>query len=180
MIFTSENVTLTVNDEKVSLSATVYEESTIDVSLKKDEAKRYMNLRISLDKMEAYISIIYKPETAYKLKDCRPTNSVLIEVEVKEKSMPPKFTELEINKELLNNNIKYGILKMNIMKCAKTYEITELLIASGKKNINAINDRLEIKYNSTENQKNKNYDDEQAIDYKAVGSVQGVEKGQVY
>jgi len=179
VIFTTKNVTLTVNEEKVSLSATVYAESIIDVSFKKDEAKRYMNLRTSLDKMEAYISIIYKPETTYKLKDRKPTNSVSIELEVKEESMPPKFTELEINKELLDNNIKYGIMKMNIMKCAKTYEITELLIARGKKNIEAVNDRLEIKYNSAENQKDKNYDDEQVIDYKAIGSVQGVEEGQV-
>ncbi|MCB2294267.1 FapA family protein [Clostridium algoriphilum] len=179
ILFTNKNATLTVNDEKVSLSATVYEESIIDVSFREDEAKRYITLRTSSDKMEAYINIKYEPTTTYKLKDCKPKNSALIELEVKEEKMPPKFTELEINKELLNNNIKYGILKMNVMKCAKTYEMRELLIASGKKNIEAINDRLEIKYNIDDHQKNKEYDDEQVIDYKAIGSVQGVEEGRV-
>ena len=179
VIFTTKNAILTVDNEKVSLSVSVFEKSIIDVFFIKDEAKRYMNLKTSPDKMEAYISITYKPSITYKLKDSKPANSILLDFDVKEEIMPPKFTELEINKELLNNNIKYGILKMGIMKCAKNCEIKELVIASGKKNREAINDRLEIKYKSMDNQKNNNYDDEQVIDYKAIGSVLGVEKGQV-
>lgn len=138
-----------------------------------------MNLKTSPDKMEAYISITYKPSITYKLKDSKPANSILLEFDVKEEIMPPNFTKIEINNELLNSNIKYGILKMGIMKCVKNCEIKELLISSGKKNIEAINDRLEIKYKSMDNQKSKNHDDEQVIDYKAIGSVLGVEKGQV-
>ncbi|MBU3182989.1 flagellar assembly protein A [Clostridium psychrophilum] len=183
VIFTNKNVILNVDNEKVSLSAPVLEKSIIDVSFVKDEAKRYMNLKTSKDKMEAYISITYKPSITYKLKDSKPANSILLDFDAKEEIMPPKFTEIEINKELLNNNIKYGILKMSIIKCVKNCEIKELLIASGKKNIKAINDRVEIKYKSMDNQKIKNHDDddddEQVIDYKAIGSVLGVEKGQV-
>ena len=179
VISAEARVTLTVNGEKVFPNGAVYEQDTLAVYFKEDEAKRYMNLLTSPDKMEAYISIIYKPNTTYKLKDVKPKNLVTIEVEVKEESMPPKFTELEINKELLNHNIKYGILKMNIVQCTNAFEISDLLIAKGKKSVNAIDDRLELKYNNNENQKGKNYDDEQVIDYKAIGTVQGVEKGQV-
>ena len=93
--------------------------------------------------------------------------------------MPPKFTESEIKNELLNHNIKYGILKMNIIKCAKADEISELLIATGKKTIDEIDDKLEIKYNEAEKQNNENDDNTQVIDYKAIGAVKGVEKGQV-
>ena len=175
-ISTTGNITLTVNGEKVSPSTTVYAQSTIEVSISEDEAKRFMNLRTSSDRMKAYISIIYEPKITYKLKDARPTNSLLIEVDVKEKIMPPKFTEVEIKNELLNYNIKYGILNMNIMKCANTYEVTETLVANGKKNIDAINDRMEIKYGTLND---KIYDNKQVVDYKAIGTVDGVEKGEV-
>ena len=179
VISTKNNVTVTVDGEKVNTRTNVYEESNIEVIFNKDEAKRHMNLRTSSDKMEAYISIVYKPNTTYKLKDVKATNSVLIEIDVKEEIMPPKFTESEIKNELLNHNIKYGILKMNIAKCAEVNEISELLIASGKKTIDGIDDRIEIKYNDAGEQNVEDYDNDQVIDYKAIGSVEGVEKGQV-
>lgn len=179
VISTKNNVTVTVDGEKVNTRTNVYEESNIEVIFNKDEAKRHMNLRTSSDKMEAYISIVYKPNITYKLKDVKATNSVLIEIDVKEEIMPPKFTESEIKNELLNHNIKYGILKMNIAKCAEVNEISELLIASGKKTIDGIDDRIEIKYNDAGEQNVEDYDNDQVIDYKAIGSVEGVEKGQV-
>ena len=177
IISTSGNITLIIDGEKVSSSTTVYEKSVIEVFFSEDEAKRYMNLRTSLNKLEAYISITYKPNVIYKLKDTFAKNSNVLEVDVKEKNMPPKFTQLEIKNEILNHNIKYGILQMNIMKCAKSYEVPETLIANGKKNIDSIDDRMDIKYNS---QTDKNdYKNQQVIDYKAIGTVDGVEKGQV-
>lgn len=179
VISNMNNVTLTVNGEKVTKCTKVHEESTIEVIIKEVEAERHLNLRISSDKMEAYISIMYKPNITYKLKDCEPINLLLMELEVNEEIMPPKFTEFEINKELLSHNIKYGILKMNVMKCAKTHEISELLISKGKKNMDSVDDILEMKYNRAENKNGKKYDDKEVIDYKAIGSVQGVEKGQI-
>jgi uncharacterized protein (DUF342 family) len=179
IISTMNNITVTVNGEKVSLRTMVYEESKIEVVFNEDSAKRHMNLRTSSDKMEAYVSITYKPKTTYKLKDIAPGNAVLLEIDVKEEIMPPKFTESEIKNELLNHNIKYGILKMHIVKCAEAQEISELLIAKGKKTIDGIDDRLEIKYNEPEEQNLQKCENSQVIDYKAIGSVEGIEKGQV-
>ena len=177
LISAENNITLTVNGEKIISRTIVYEESTIEVIFKEEEAKRYMNLRITPDKMEAYISIIYKPSATCKLKDVEPSNSVLLEIEVKEEIMPPKFTELEIKNELQNHSIKYGILKMSIIKCEKANEISEMIIANGKKTIETVDDRLDIQYNVATKSKNQNNDG--AIDYKDIGFVEGVEKGQV-
>ncbi|MFT5875468.1 MAG: hypothetical protein ACI8WT_004461, partial [Clostridium sp.] len=80
---------------------------------------------------------------------------------------------------LANYNIKYGILKMSIIKCASSNAISELLIAAGKKTIDAIDDRLEIKYNEEEMKKALDVDNDKAIDFKAIGIIKGVEKGQV-
>lgn len=175
VICNTNNIALTVNGEKVTLRANVREEDIIEVFLKEDEATRYLNLTTSSDNMEAYISIKYKPKVTYKLKDSQPKNSLLIESEVKEKIMPPKFTQTEINNELLNNKIKYGILKMVVIKCSTSDEVSQLLVANGKKVTDAVDDRLELKYNGL----HKDYNNYEVIDYKAIGSVEGVEKGQV-
>ena len=53
VISEGEKVTLTVNGEKVSPNKAVYLQDNIEVYFSEDEAKRYMNLKTSLDKMEA-------------------------------------------------------------------------------------------------------------------------------
>ena len=149
------------------------------VTFNEVEAKRLMNFKINPDKMEALISITYTPKIIYKLKNSGPTNSLLLESDIKEELMPPKFTESEIKSELLNQNIKYGIIMMNIMKCAAAFEVSDLLIAKGKETIHGLDDRLEIKYSQVVTKENQKEDISQVIDYKAIGSVEGVKKGQI-
>ncbi|MGH4125791.1 MAG: DUF342 domain-containing protein [Clostridium sp.] len=179
VISSGNNIAIIINGEKINKCTPVTSESKIEFVFKEDEAKRQMNLRISEDKMEAYISIIYKPSTVYKLKDAEKASIMTTAIDIKEEIMPPKFTESEIKNELLNHNIKYGILKMSIIKCAKADEISDLLIASGKKTIDKIDDRLDIKYNETDEKEDLQDDNVKVIDYKAIGTVVGVEIGQV-
>ncbi|MGV8982738.1 flagellar assembly protein A [Clostridium sp.] len=179
VISTSGDITVIVDGGNVYGGTAVYEDSNIETVFNEVVAKRQMNLSTSSDKMKAYISISYSPSTIYKLKDVEPKNSLKLEIEVKEEIMPPKFTESEIKDELRNQNIKYGILKMTLIKCIKADEIDALLIASGKKTIEAIDDSLDIKYKDKQGQLEKVYDNAEMIDYKAIGSVKGVEKGQV-
>ncbi|MFT5874957.1 MAG: hypothetical protein ACI8WT_003937, partial [Clostridium sp.] len=99
VISTTKDILITVNEEKIKLRTPVYEESKIEtsfkqdvISLKENEAERHMNLRTSSNNMEAYVSIMYKPNITYKLKDTGAVNSITMEIDVKEKIMPPKFT----------------------------------------------------------------------------------------
>ncbi|MCJ7690331.1 MAG: hypothetical protein MUO60_13560, partial [Clostridiaceae bacterium] len=135
VISTANKLTITVDGEKVNLRTPVYAQSNLEILLEEDEAKRQMDLRTSLDKMEAYISIVYEPNITYKLKNVKAASSIELETQVKEETMPPKFTVLEIENELINNNIKYGISKTDILKCSEALEISEILIAKGKKPI---------------------------------------------
>lgn len=180
LISIANNLSITVDGEKVNLRKPVYAQSNLEVLLEENEAKRQMDLRISSNKMEAYISIMYEPNITYKLKDFKPVNLVVFEIEVKEETMPPKFTVLEIENELINYNIKYGILKEAIIKCSEVLEISELLVAKGKEPMDKIDDRLEIKYNMAQKELLlENQDEEQIVDYKAIGTVNAVEVGQV-
>jgi uncharacterized protein (DUF342 family) len=179
MISSSSNITLTVNGENIISRTNVYEDSNVVVVFNESEAKRLMSFKINPDKMEAYISITYNPKVIYKLKDAVPTNSLQIEIDVKEEIMPPKFTDSDIKSELIKQDIKYGVLMMNIIKCAGANEILDQLIAKGKETIHGIDDILEIKYHLVDDKENLNEDSSKSIDYKAIGSVEGVKKGQV-
>jgi len=183
-IASNDNITITVNGENLRRNTPLFEDSVILVVYNEEMAKRQINLKTSVDKMEAYISIIYKSNIIYKLKDTSPKNSLILELDVKEEIMPPKFTELEIKNELGKNNIIYGILKMNIIKCATCDEVSGMLIASGKKPVYEIDDKLNIKFDEAVKKNNQQDDDAEiidykSIDYKAIGAVKGVETGQV-
>jgi uncharacterized protein (DUF342 family) len=179
-ISTTDGVTIIVDGEKVNLSTTLYEESNIEIVLNEDEAKRHMTLKTSSDKMEAYVSIVYEPNITYKLKDAESGSSLVVDSQVNEKIMPPKFTEFEIKNELLNHNIKYGILRMSVIKCSTDYVISDLLIAKGKKTLHGIDDILESKYSGKQEQhEEESVESTKAVDYKAIGTVEGVKVGQV-
>ncbi|MCB2288825.1 FapA family protein [Clostridium sp. CS001] len=179
MITSSNNITVTVNDEKIISLTNVYEDSNVAVAFDDVDAKRLMSFKINEDKTQAYISITYKPKISYKLKDSEPTNSLKMELEVKEEIMPPKFTDSEIKSELINQNIKYGVLMMNVIKCAAATEISDMLIAQGKETVQGIDDMLEVKYKQVGAQEQQSEDSSKNIDYKDIGSVEGVEIGQV-
>ncbi|MGH4141124.1 flagellar assembly protein A [Clostridium sp.] len=179
VISTSGDITLIVDGKNVYGGTAVYEDSNIETVFEEVLAKRQMNLTTSPDKMKAYISILYSPSTIYKLKDVEPKNTLKIQIEVKEEIMPPKFTESDIKDELRKQNIKYGIRKMALIKCLEANEIDALLIASGKKTIDSIDDSLDIKYKDAKCQLDKVYNNAEIIDYKAIGSIKCVEKGQV-
>ncbi len=178
-ISNNRDITVIINGENARARTPVFEDSNVEIVFKEDEAKRHMDLKISEDKMEAHISISYKPTMVYKLKDAEPNNSVTLEVELKEKIMPPKFTELEIKNELQHHNITYGILKMNVIKCVMSDETNLMQIAKGRKPIESIDDNLDIKFNILEEKNEETVENEEVIDYKDIGSVSGVEKGQV-
>ena len=73
LISTANNITVLLNGEKLNKRAAVYADSKMEILFKHEEAQRHLNLKISPDKMEVYISIKYKPNVIYKLKDASPT-----------------------------------------------------------------------------------------------------------
>ncbi|MGE5628645.1 MAG: DUF342 domain-containing protein [Solirubrobacterales bacterium] len=176
-IFGSSKVRVFVDGNVVIGKRKVYEDSNIEIVFDENEASRELKIDVSPDEMEAHLSILYTPKNAYKLKDVEKAQLVELDAELKEKIFPPKYNASEISQELTNNNIVYGIIESNLKLCS-TMECKDILIAAGKKMVQGVNDKIDIKFNA--NQAGKFKEDETGkVDFKSIGVVQDVKKGDI-
>jgi uncharacterized protein (DUF342 family) len=177
-IVPDKNVKLIVDGKIVSGKIPVYEESKIEVEFEKNKATRECNVVTSNNKMEAYLTIKYTPENVYNLKDKNENRVVLLEGEVIEQNCPPKYTLQEIKQELSKMHIVYGIIDKNIQNAIKS-DSNNILVAKGENMENGENDKIEIKFAMDKDITMLEEDNEGKIDFKSIGSVEAVKKGEV-
>ena len=90
------NGELYINGEKVAKQSSVKEEDIIEFKEFKEKGKRLINITFNDDKTEAYISITYKKELVYYLKDSKEGNILSLDVDIEEGIDPPIITESEV------------------------------------------------------------------------------------
>ena len=121
-----------------------------------------IKITITKDNMEAYVSIEENKE----------------EKESKDDNI--NFTYEEIYGEITNLGIKYGIIKDNIEKYVNTKNFSmEILVAKGKEPINDEDEKVKINFTIDEESKKLKEDKNGRIDFKSIGSVDSVTKGEV-
>lgn len=175
-IFASRNVGLIVDGAAVSGKCPVFKDSNIEVIFDETEASREMKIDVAEDSMAAWLTIKYKPKNLFRLKDAPESTFVELVSEVSQQMYPPKYKIHEISAELSNNKIIYGIIDSNLKKCGEE-ECSNLLIAQGEKVIEGTNDKIEFTFSSDKKEKFK-VDETGNIDFKSIGAVQDVKKGE--
>lgn len=168
------NISLTVDDKEIKLESEVFENSRIEVTFPEEKAARQFNIYLSDDKMKASAQIEYSPQIVYKLKDSEESEIIELELEIKEKIYPPKYTEEEIREQLSKNKIVYGIIGENLKKLSEGKE--KLIVAQGKAAEDGKSDSIEMKFqvsSSLEEDKLGN------VDFKSIGKVDSVNKGDI-
>jgi uncharacterized protein (DUF342 family) len=178
VIIPGQNVKLIINGEEIRSKSEVLEDTLIEVYFSENEPKRLMNVRISDDKVSAYIDIDYKPQLVYGLKDKDENCSITIEGMVIEEKYPPTFTKQEINDELNKIGIKYGIIEEIIDKCAVEKTISNEQIAKGILVENDTDDSIELKFKVDKDVHGLIEDEQGRVDYKNVGAVIAIVKGE--
>lgn len=176
MISIGRNVQVMIDDKEISTISEVYENSKIDVIFKEQKAVRNLNISVSRDCMSAHIDIFYEPEISYKLKDTEERNFITLEEVEKDRIYPPNFSVSEIEKELIAAGIMFGIDREKIKQCSEADEVRDLVIAEGKPVVDSEDDTLEVKFE--QNSKKHSVDLKGNIDYKDIGSIKSVKKGQ--
>ncbi len=173
-----DNVTILIDGDRIKSRKEVFEENKIEVIFEEVKAHRELNVKTDQNNMEAYISVIYKPEIKYGLKDVEDKNYLILNSCKMEEKDPPYYTEEEIIEALKKMRIVYGIVKENLEQCTKNNCI-ELLIAKGKETINEEDESIEIKF-TTDNQELKLAEDKTGnVDFKSIGSIESVKPGEV-
>jgi uncharacterized protein len=175
----TNNVKLLIDGEEVRSRHEIFEESVIEFHFHENEARRSINISTSPDKMKAFISIEYSPKIVYKLKEQNEGPSAVIEAEKGEEVYPPKFTIAEIKGDLAQLGIVRGIIDEKLSECLEKDHIVNLLIAEGIPVVDDVDDRLELKFNAVRDPLRIVEDKSGRIDYKDVGAVSAVKKGEV-
>ncbi|MCY6959532.1 flagellar assembly protein A [Clostridium brassicae] len=173
------NMKVLVDNVEVDYQKEVYEESNIEVIFEESVAQRIMNISISPDNMKVFINISYVPKKTYKLKDSKEEIQLTLENEVDKIENPPLYNQDEIKQELLAKGIKFGIIEENIENCTKMENVEEILVAEGLYPIDGVNDEIQIKFNTREQISDLEEDSTGRIDYKSIGYVKEVKKGDI-
>lgn len=175
-IAVSDNIKVLVDGEEIKGKKEVFQESKIEVFFEESKAQRQLKITLSDDAMEVYATIIYKPENTYKLKDVSETTIAVLKPEVLKKNYPPKYNIEELKQELSNNNVVYGIIEENLKSCVEN-PCKNFIVAKGEPAVDGKDDFIEIKFNTDEDLKKLKEDKVGNIDFKSIGSVAAVEKG---
>ncbi|SKA72756.1 hypothetical protein SAMN05428976_10154 [Clostridium sp. USBA 49] len=124
--------------------------------------KRNLNISISKDNMEAYVTINY---------------SDFEKCEKKEKI--PFYTIEELREALNKAGITYGIIEENLKKCLDKNGADNILVAKGIPSIDGIDDILDIKFDVDKDIKKLNEDKSGRVDFKSIGAVNSVKEGDI-
>lgn len=174
----SEYINVKVDGQEVVKRAEIYEHSTIEVSLYDQVASRKINISTSKDNIEAFASVYYEPEIIYELKDSEENNELILEKVSKYSKMPPKYTVEEIKEQLSKGGIICGIIEENLQNVIEK-SCDNVLIAKGVRPIHEKDDVIEYRFNVDEREKKLEEDAMGNVDFKSIGTVEAVEKGDI-
>lgn len=172
-----EGVILLINGERFDYITPVTEDDNIEYKFEEVKGERKINISITSDKMEAYITTKYVPENNYELIDqgyCK--NLVLKKKKISEK-YPPHYTINELQEILKSKDIRYGIIKEELENICNEYNVKSRLIAKGECPKDDIPDEIKVFFKDSNEL--INYDSEQKIDYRNRYSICNVKSGDV-
>lgn len=178
-IIIDNSIKVKINGELVHNRVEVYEDSIIDIELEDEKLpQRHLNITMSEDRMQAYISIAYEPKLIYKLEDVEEGNTAILQKVIKDKIMPIKYTVKEIKEELVKKGIICDIIEDNIGKYVED-GCEEVLIAEGVNPIDEEDDYMEYKFSVSDNHTGFQQDKNGNINFKSIGTIKSVEKGAI-
>jgi uncharacterized protein len=174
----SKEVKILVNGEEIEHKVEVFESSNIELVFDENTAERKLDISISPNKMEVYISINYIPQNIYTVKDSDEVYELTPQLKLKEQIFPQIYTAEEIKEQLNLAGVKFGILENVLGELTEPKNVNNLLIAKGEEALDATDDILDLKFDEDEDKKLVE-DKRGRVDYKSIGHVSTVKKGQV-
>ena len=174
-IMPPEKGTVFINNIPISNKTAVKEEDIIKFDPPDEKPKRSIALKISKDKMQAYITIHYEPKIEYYLKNTGEVNELNIHLVQKKVANNELFSVKEIEQLMQEDGIVFGIKKDVINEVALLEHVENVLIAEGREPIDAIDDSIEFLFDE-KNEENIE-DSLKAIDYRNINHIVSVNEG---
>lgn len=131
-------------------------------------SSRYLDINISGNGIEAYVTVTYSSH-----------KENMTENDDKAKNKVPLYTLKELRDALDKAGIVYGIIEENLEKCLNENGVSNILIARGEEPIDGTDDILDIKFDIDKDIRKLNEDKRGRIDFKSIGAVSEVSKGDI-
>lgn len=174
-----EGVILYVNGDKCSFKTPVSENDKIEYEFLQNDGSREVNIGITTDKLQAYVSIKYSPQNEYELADCEFTKELKLKVHKKGEKLPPKYETNELKQLLYDKGIRSGILEDELKKVCETEEnVTEHIIAKGVPAVDDIPDQIKLYFSDTNELVDYDTNDIK-VDYRYRYMISNVKSGDV-
>lgn len=150
-----QGMTVIINQQEVSGTTTVTAEDKVEYKFEEIEPIRNVDISITNDKMEAYITIKYVPSHTYELIDQGYHKNLILSKKKNSEKYPPKYTVAEIKELLQSKGVRFGIIEEELDVICSEYGADNVLIAKGLPAKDDISDEIQVLFKELE----------EAIDY---------------
>lgn len=141
---------LIVNEQEVNGITQVVAEDKVEYKFEEIEPIRNVDISITNDKMEAYITIKYVPSHAYELIDQGYHKNLILSKKKNSEKYPPKYTVAEIKELLQSKGIRFGIIQEELEVICSEYGADNVLIAKGLPAKDDISDEIQVLFKELE------------------------------
>ena len=146
-----EGVNLFHNGNRTDIIENAKESDIIEYTIEESPLpSRIMEISVSQDKMEAYITTKSFPQKIYKLEDCSISENLVLNKTLCEKKYAAKYTYQDIKSALEDKKIVFGILEDKIKEICNEEAVNDVLIASGVQAIDDTEERMEILFKDSD------------------------------
>ncbi|KHD13353.1 DUF342 domain-containing protein [Clostridium butyricum] len=161
-----EGVRLILNGEETNIIEGAKITDNIEYVIEESQqAERTMEISVSKNKMEAYLSIKSVPQRIYKLEDCELRKNLVLKRVLVEKKYAPQYTPEDIRNALKEKNVVFGVLDDVLKRICDSEEVICEVVAKGVQAINSTPEELEILFKDYDQLK-ENADTNIKVDYR--------------
>lgn len=173
-IVPGENVLILVNGAYANNEVFIKEDDAVEFETIDNEGDRKIEISVSDDKMEAYISISYVSAKKYRVLDCEPSERLVVEAELEKEELPEKLTKSDVEEKLTQKRIVHGIKWETI---GKAINGGVYLIAQGTKYLEAVDDKITYRFKTEKG--NDLVEVDGKVNYHSINVTEFVKKGDV-
>ncbi len=171
-------VILLVNGNRCNSKTQVTSKDEIEYRFAEQEAERHVDIGITTNKLEAYLSINFKPQNEFKLVDTPYEKNLKLSVKKIGQKYPPKYTVQELKELLQNKGVRNGILEKELKEICDEYNVIERLVAKGTPAEDDIPDQIKLYFNDRNELIDYNEEDEK-VDYRNRYLINNVMPGDI-
>lgn len=177
-IKTCPGVILYINGQISQQITPVSSQDKIEYKFEDSEPKRSAEIRITNDKMEAYVNIMSVPVRDYKLIDKEYQKNLTLEKEKVEEKYLPRYTVDELHILLESKGVRYGIIKEAIENASRQCNVNDILVAKGLPAQDDIPDEIQVLFKELEEL--KEYEDaNNKVDFRKRFVIANVKAGDI-